>query len=68
MDIADRAEREYENNLALALRGAHVTRPLPAVGACYYCGEDVRSDLRFCDVTCRDDYDYEHAARVRGGN
>lgn len=68
MDEADRADRECERNFneALILAKRRVM-PLPPVGACYWCGDDVVHDLRFCCIACRDDFDRERAARARNG-
>lgn len=43
---------------------AHLARAkqatMPAVGACYNCGEAVGPQLLFCDKDCRDDYEKRH--------
>ena len=66
-DLADRADGERELRLseAMAQRRQMV---LPAVGACYWCGDDVAHDLRFCGSGCRDDFDRERAALARNGS
>lgn len=30
---------------------------MPAVGACYNCGEELAPGMLFCDKDCRDDYE-----------
>lgn len=56
-DIYDQATKREEQDRELALTYRKPEGP-PACGACYYCGETVKGDRRFCDKTCADDYRY----------
>jgi len=51
----DASERE-EHYRAWALNQRKPAGP-PPCGACYNCGEELPSDLRFCDEECRDDWE-----------
>ncbi|MDT3707440.1 MAG: hypothetical protein ROZ09_11480 [Thiobacillus sp.] len=57
--MADEIDRASE--IETAERDARVAaargRPsMPAVGACYNCGEEIGRGLVFCDIDCRDDF------------
>lgn len=57
LDIASAIEtREREAMLARARN--HPS--MPAVGACYNCGEGIGPRLLFCDRDCRDDFQKRH--------
>lgn len=59
IDIASECE-------ALALAAALTLRkpngPQPT-GRCHYCDSRVAQSLRWCDITCRDDWEAEQVAR-----
>lgn len=59
-DVLDQA-----SNLEAAEREACLARArnhpsMPAVCACYNCGEELAPGLLFCDKDCRDDYEKRH--------
>jgi hypothetical protein len=54
LDVASRLEAAEREACVAAARN----RPsMPAVCACYNCGEPLRPGLLFCDADCRDDYE-----------
>lgn len=59
VDIAQSNEQYFTNN---SIREAlENTNQLAALGVCRYCGEPIDPDApnqRFCDLDCRDGYDY----------
>jgi len=57
-DIFDQAtEREIqEREIALSLARAQ-KRTIEATGFCLSCGEKVTEEKRWCDSTCRDDWE-----------
>lgn len=64
-DEIDRANDTAQQMLDLQL--AHredVPRP---IGVCHYCAEPVPGDLRFCDIGCRDDWEFEQRQRRANG-
>jgi len=69
MDEADRASLEVERStdqaIAVAKRSAEL---LSSIGRCYYCSEPLHGGLRFCDAGCRDDYEFELAAKHRNAH
>lgn len=69
MDDADRAEERIEQAMEDAL--AEVRRSqahgIKATGLCLFCGEPLPPVMRFCDVDCRDAYDYEKRIRRAQG-
>jgi hypothetical protein len=61
-DQAEAAEQRHRD-AALAVR-----KPtLIACGQCHYCAEPLRAGLLFCDLECRDGFEFERAARLRNG-
>jgi hypothetical protein len=59
---ADRMEKEEE------LRRRLVRKPeLPPCGVCYFCGEDVGSDKKFCNAECAEDFEFEQKMKQRQG-
>lgn len=68
MDIFDQASEteEYYREISIAAHRAKAV-PLPAVGYCHYCEEQLKIGHRFCDTDCRDDYDREHKHLNRMG-
>lgn len=64
MDPLDRAEEEIEMELAEALRKRKPPGPQP-IGACHYCGEYLRGDLRWCDRECEAGWEYEFDRMVQ---
>ena len=69
MDDADRAEERIEQAMEDAL--AEVRRSqqkgIRCKGACHFCGEILPYGFLFCDVDCRDAYDYEQKIRRAQG-
>lgn len=63
---SEREELERECGIRAATQAARGLF-LPAVGACYYCGEETPPGARFCDSDCRDSWQHEQAARKRAG-
>ena len=64
-DEADRGGEAEEFDRGLALR---VRKPtLKAMGACYFCGCDVHTDIYFCDSECREGYEMEMKMKAIAG-
>ena len=64
-DIIDDASDREEFNRGLALR---VRKPtLKAMGACYYCGCDVNTDMYFCDSERREGYEMQIKQKAIAG-
>ncbi len=57
LDVASRLESSEREACLAAARNRPV---MPAVGACYNCGEEIDPGLVFCDRDCRDDYEKRH--------
>lgn len=53
MDDADRAQKETDLELSLALQNRE--QELPETGACHWC-EAIIDQGHFCDSDCRDDH------------
>lgn len=49
------------------IRQAARSSALPVTGHCYYCDEDVKQPLVFCDALCRDDWEREQTLRRNAG-
>lgn len=58
MDEADRADQEVTMGIAESMRRKKSVGPAPC-GACYFCGEDVGPDQRWCNKDCQDDWELE---------
>lgn len=57
LDLASNLESAERDACVAAARN----RPsMPAVGACYNCGEKIGNGLLFCETACRDDYEKRH--------
>lgn len=68
MDDADRTVERTE--LGEALRRRHQLKPGPEVesnGHCANCGEPATKATRFCDVSCREDWQLRQSAQRRNG-
>ena len=69
--MADDVDRLVERQEVEDPHRIHASRrpagPKP-VGACHYCGEDVKPNTPFCSVECRDDWETEQAAKLRNGH
>ena len=63
---SEREELEREYGIRAATQAARGLF-LPAVGVCYYCGEETAPGARFCNSDCRDGWQLEEAARLRAG-
>ncbi len=63
-DEADRAQIAIDQHLEFAIKNSSGVT-VKHNGFCLYCKE--KSDKRFCDVDCRDDYDAEEIIkRIKG--
>lgn len=64
-DPMDRASVESERLLEEQLRVARSATPiaLPFIGQCYNCDEQLEPGHRFCDTSCRDDYEARKRSR-----
>ena len=60
----DRATEREEQDRALALKVRRPEGP-QATGFCLSCSEPVLAGLRWCDATCRDDWQREQARKGR---
>ena len=63
-DEADRAQIAIDQHLELAIKNSSGVT-VKHNGFCLYCKE--KSDKRFCDVDCRDDYDAEEKIKRING-
>lgn len=69
MDEVDRASLEVESSTDQAIAAARRSAELLfSIGQCYYCSEPLHGGLRFCDADCRDDYEFELAAKRRNAH
>lgn len=57
-DEMDRASIEEQRTLERCIEAAKKPSkpPLPVVGSCYNCDEELGPGQRFCDSDCREDY------------
>ena len=63
-DEADRAQIAIDKHLEFAIKNSSGVT-VKHNGFCLYCKE--KSDKRFCDVDCRDDYDAEEKIKRING-
>ena len=63
-DEADRAQIAIDQHLEFAIKNSSGIT-VKHNGLCLYCKE--KSDKRFCDVDCRDDYDAEEKIKRING-
>ena len=63
-DEADRAQIAIDQHLEFAIKNSSSVT-VKHNGFCLYCKE--KSDKRFCDVDCRDDYDAEEKIKRING-
>ena len=63
-DEADRAQIAIDQHLEFAIKNSSGVT-VKHNGFCLYCKE--KSDKRFCDVDCRDDYDAEEKIKRING-
>ena len=63
-DEADRAQIAIDQHLEFAIKNSSGVT-VKHNGFCLYCNE--KSDKRFCDVDCRDDYDAEEKIKRING-
>ena len=60
-DICDKTEEAEARILALRLK--HVDTTIPkGTGRCLYCDEPIPDTHRWCDASCRDDYEKQQRA------
>lgn len=59
-DFAEDAERTEELHRSIALKARKPTGPA-ACGACHYCLAIVDDGMRWCDSSCRDDWEKANA-------
>lgn len=65
-DEIDRASEQEQALRDAAIRSASTfSNVLKPCGKCLNCGEDVASELRFCDGDCRDDFQYRNEQPAR---
>ena len=57
-DICDQADELIQMSLTNKINEIRSKKPLQATGKCLNCDEQVEG--LFCDVDCRDDYDYRN--------
>jgi hypothetical protein len=67
-DEADRAQDSIDFAMKMAVDKMKNSPGLRPVGLCYYCGEEVKGDLRFCDKDCLSDWQHEQNCRARSGH
>lgn len=65
-DDAERSEQLFRDAALAEQKAKRVS--LKPFGACYFCREPLRPGLLFCDIVCRDDWQYERDAHLRNGN
>ena len=68
--MSDHVDNTDKIIFAEVARGLAAVRSRPALvahGCCHYCDETLASELLFCNVDCRDDYEKEQAAKARAG-
>lgn len=63
MDEIDRASENEQMHRDMAIKSRKPT--LQPIGACYNCNEEIGSNLLFCDVGCRDDFELIQASKER---
>lgn len=66
MDEADLADVDIERTLAWSLRAVRSAPILAATGLCLSCEKDLEPPRRWCDASCRDQY--ERAAEAARRN
>jgi hypothetical protein len=59
VDEADIADERIAIEMRRLLQLRRRAGPQPT-GRCLWCGEPVRPPLRWCDVSCRDDWERAH--------
>ena len=68
MDDADKASDQEQMAIKAAIKSVRWhSKPLPALGCCYYCSEPLKGGERFCDTDCRDDYERQEKSKARNG-
>ncbi len=69
MDLSDMAQKAVDDltdSAVKAIRSQAGTKLL-FCGSCYFCTTPVHSPHLFCDLDCRDDWEYEQRLRKREG-
>ncbi len=69
-DVIDQASDVAEQMLHAAVqrqRSKVAAEELKAFGYCHYCSEPVPPSFKFCNASCRDDWEAVDAARKRNG-
>lgn len=57
-DICDKADQTIEQQFKAALyQSCRDTPDLAANGECHFCGETIAAGKRWCDASCRDDWE-----------
>jgi predicted nucleic acid-binding Zn ribbon protein len=64
-DVADLADDSAWIDVEAAARRARSAPLLAAHGKCRNCTEPLPEGFRFCDASCRDDYDEREAVKKR---
>jgi hypothetical protein len=58
-DISDRATEAEERAREVALKNQLAKyKVIPFIGKCHNCEEPLNNGRRFCDLDCRNDFDY----------
>lgn len=64
-DDVDHANEVAERFREQARQERPKVEPLPPIGSCYECGDDVPGDLRWCSPACRNDFEAAQEAERR---
>ncbi|BAG41636.1 hypothetical protein [Ralstonia phage phiRSL1] len=69
MDDIDRIQDRYDHEHQQAINKIRerAKKSLMPTGHCFFCGEQVKHPLLFCDSFCRDDYEREQRSRRING-
>lgn len=65
MDDFDRASEIEQMARDAAIKKASTYTRIKPCGKCLNCGEEVESDLRWCDAECRTDFEYRNEQPAR---
>ena len=67
-DEIDMASDKEQAMRDAAIKNASMFKSkLKPCGKCLNCGEEVGSELRFCDADCRDDFEFRNEEPARTG-
>ena len=58
VDVCDRADLEIEQAMKVAVyKSRRDTTVIEPNGECYFCGAAIEHPRRWCDASCRDDWE-----------